>query len=206
MKKRQISNKGIQNSTAIILCGGRSRRMNFQDKMNLKIGEQRFLDIIKEKLTIFPEVVISASKEQVEGNVDLKYEKNVVSDLFYDIGPFGGIYSVMQAMESSDTEYYFVVSCDMPFIEPSIIEKLYSYLQKGDDAVISVTDGKIQPLFSIYSSRIKDAILHQIEIQEYRILDMYDKINTRYVELDAGETLRNINTTEEFKKEINKYN
>ncbi len=206
MKKRQISNKGIQNSTAIILCGGRSRRMNFQDKMNLKIGEQRFLDIIKEKLTIFPEVVISASKEQVEGNVDLKYEKNVVSDLFYDVGPLGGIYSVMQAMESSDTEYYFVVSCDMPFIEPGIIEKLYSYLQEGDDAVISVTDGKIQPLFSIYSSRIKDAILHQIEIQEYRILDMYDKINTRYVELDAGETLRNINTTEEFKKEINKYN
>ncbi len=202
MDRKDWVDHAIQKSVAVILCGGRSRRMNFQDKMNLKIGEVRFLDIIKEKLEFFGDVAISASQAQVETRIELQNEKNVVADLYYDVGPFGGIYSVMKAMESSDAEYYFVVSCDMPFIEREIIETLYGYLQESDDAVIAVTHGKIQPLFAIYSSKIKDAILHQIEIEEYRILDMYDKINTRYVELDARDTLRNINTPEEFKKEI----
>ncbi len=206
MDRRDWVDHAIQKSVAVILCGGRSRRMNFQDKMNLKMGEVKFLDIIKDKLEFFEDVAISASKAQVETETELEKEKNVIADLYYDVGPFGGIYSVMKAMESTDTEYYFVVSCDMPFIEREIIEILYSHLQEGDDAVIAVTDGKIQPLFSIYSSKIKDAILHQIEIEEYRILDMYDKINTRYVELDARDTLRNINTPEEFAREIENRN
>lgn len=203
MSKQEWCRKMMDESVAIILVGGRSRRMNFQDKMHLKIGEDSFLEIIMKKLSFFREIAISASKTQVQKleleTLQEQVEKKVyvIEDKFYDVGPMGGMYSVMSEIKA---EYFFIVSCDMPYIEREIIEELYSYLQEGDDAVIAVTHGKIQPLFSIYSSRIKEIVLEQIEKEQYRVLDFYDMVQTRYVELDDKGSLRNINTLEEYER------
>lgn len=201
MNRQEWSKKAMEESVAIILVGGRSRRMNYQDKMHLKIGDESFLEITMRKLSFFREIVISASQaqsEQLDINilqtlVDKKL--HIIGDKFYDVGPMGGMYSVMSEI---DAEYCFVVSCDMPYIECETIETLYSHLEKGDDAVVAVTTGKIQPLFAIYHSSIQHKILSQIKRQEYRISNVYDKINIRYVSLEVGDTLKNINTMEDF--------
>ncbi len=203
MNRQEWSKRAMEESVAIILVGGRSRRMNYQDKMHLKIGEESFLEIAMRKLSFFREITISASQTQVEkldiSNLQTVVDKSVhvVGDKFYDVGPMGGMYSVMSEIQA---EYFFVVSCDMPYIEREIIEELYSHLEKGDDALVAVAAGKIQPLFAIYHSSMHDKILSQIERQEYRILDVYDKINIRYVSLEVGDTLENINTPEDLKK------
>lgn len=201
IREHKVAEYYIERSAAIILVGGRSRRMNYQDKMNLKIGEDSFLELIMKKLSFFHNIVISASQEQIDKMEDSHSKKYVESDMhivgdkFYDVGPLGGMYSVMSEIEA---EYFFVVSCDMPFISEEVIRELFSRLEEGDDAVIAVTNGRIQPVFSIYRASLKEVILKQIKERNYRILDFYDTVNTRYVEIDAGDTLRNINTIEEY--------
>lgn len=213
----------ISKSTAILLVGGRSRRMNYQDKMNLRINDESFLERIARELLLFPNIAISANGEQMKslnmeelqqkimGKKDEKSDDSqrrenlyIIEDKFPDIGPLGGIYSVMEAVES---EYYFVVSCDMPFIEKEVIQELYSHLESNDKAVVAVADGRKHPLFAIYRSDVKTHLLDVINREYYKVMKFCDEIDSKYVEIDASEALSNINTPKDLrilKKKVRK--
>lgn len=205
-------NKGnayIEQSTAIVLVGGKSRRMNFKDKMSLKIGDESFLERILKEISFLKEIAISANAAQME-KLDIQALEEIIGigkvrlieDKFDDVGPIGGMYSVMSESES---EYYFVVSCDMPLIKEEVIRQLYGYLESGDDAVIAVANGRIQPLFSIYKSTVEPVVLEQIKENNYRILDFYDKVQTRYVELSDNQCFTNMNTLEDYENIMKVY-
>ncbi|MFI3208435.1 MAG: molybdopterin-guanine dinucleotide biosynthesis protein B [Eubacteriales bacterium] len=184
----------MKQTTAIVLVGGRSRRMNFQDKMDLKIGDDSFLEKILKELSLFSDVIISANQNQIE-KLSMNQSLHIVEDKFHDIGPLGGIYSVM---EEVDSEYYFVVSCDMPFVTEKLIEKLYNCLETNDQVVVAESEGRVQPLFAIYHRSMKSLIEEQIRKKDFRMMNLLEKVNTKYVELEASNELRNINTQEEL--------
>lgn len=208
-------NRKIEHITAIILVGGKSRRMNYQDKMNMKIDEDSFLERILKELPSFSSVIVSANVNQVEQLRQQQLEQitgtspMIVVDQYEDIGPLGGICSVMNEINS---EYYFVVSCDMPFITREVIRKIVNEIINGEhvsiqgdyQAVVAKTNGRVQPLFAIYNRNIQTLMLEQIESENYRMMSLLDKVKVQYVEVNDEELMQNINTLDELEKSRNK--
>ena len=77
----------LKKSSVVILIGGKSSRMGYKDKYNLKIGQKRFIDYIIEELNSIEYIVISANKNEDLENLNNK----VIIDEIDEIGPIGGI-------------------------------------------------------------------------------------------------------------------
>ncbi len=183
---------------AMILVGGKSRRMKYQDKMNLTLGEYTFLERIRNSISTFQRIYISISEQQRNKVDTSRLSDQVVVDLFDSIGPMGGIYSVMKAM--AQPTYLLVLSCDIPFITAKEIEWFTNQCQEGYDAYIAVINEKIQPLFAIYHSNIQDKMYQQIMEGDFRIIDLYDKMKVQYINLGEQPYFYNINTLEDLEK------
>jgi len=105
--------------TGILLAGGKSRRMG-EDKKNLVVGEQTLLERELGVLhSIFQEVLVVIAQDSPPLDVNAR----VVRDLVSDCGSLGGIYT---GLKQATTPYIFVVACDMPFLDQTVITQFTS--------------------------------------------------------------------------------
>lgn len=187
----------LEKSTAVILVGGKSSRMEYKDKYSLKIGEQRFIDRIIKELNCFDNIMISANRNQ--NLSEFKYK--VLIDEIEEIGPIGGIYT---AMNNTDSDILFFCTCDMPNISKDIVYKLYSSNDSECDCIIPTINGRIHSLFGIYKTSIKSIIKDNIDSSDYKIKNLLNKINTKYIELgdEYSNEFTNVNTTDEYREII----
>src|SRR3989338_10174791 len=160
--------------TAIILAGGESSRMG-TDKAFLKIGNQplikRQIELLRK---IFKKIIIvTNSLPKYRGYKGIK----IISDIIPHRGPLGGIYSGLLASSST---YNFVVACDMPFINESLIR--YMIKNKDDyDVLIPKIDKKFHPLFGIYSKDCLPIIEKRIKQQRLKVSSIFSKVKTNFI-------------------------
>ena len=76
---------------ALVLAGGKSSRMNGNNKAFLKYKSSTFIESIISELKDFNKIYISVDNKEKYKN--LNYE--LIEDEFEEIGPIGGIYSVL---------------------------------------------------------------------------------------------------------------
>ena len=137
--------------TGIILCGGRSSRMQ-TNKALLKLGDKTVIEIVTEKLkSIFNEVLISANDSKQYDFLNLP----VVYDIFIGKGPLAGIHS---ALKYSSTKNNFIISCDIPLISIELIKYLIN-LNSEKSILLPKSNGRIQQLCGIYSK----SVIYEIE-------------------------------------------
>ncbi len=183
------------NIEVVVLAGGQSKRMQ-SDKAMLKYKNKTFLTTIIDELSKKYYVNISHNKNKNYSN----YINNKILDLYEDIGPIGGIYSSILSCEKDNI---FVVACDTINIKCELISFLSSYINEYTDIIIPVDrEGKIFPTAGIYNRNIQRIIKHQIENQDYRLMNLLDKAKTKYVYLEHtvfdDDILCNINTKEQY--------
>jgi molybdenum cofactor guanylyltransferase len=110
-------------------------------------------------------------------------------------GPLAGIYS---AMNCCYADWYVVLSCDIPKINASLIKHLLSFRSRKVDAVVPVINGKKQPLIALYNQSVKTIIEKQLNVKEFRIMSLLDKVETLYLsETDLNTNVivfENVNT------------
>jgi molybdopterin-guanine dinucleotide biosynthesis protein A len=182
---------------AAILAGGKSRRMDAQDKAFLTFNGRTFLEHILAQVAAFPEVLISAAPEQRY----TRFGFPVIPDEYAEHGPIAGIYSVLHACRSP---FLLVLSCDMPLFERALAEYLVSQAVNGlHDALIPLTsDGRAQPLCAVYAKISAPVFLSQIRAGNNRLRDTLALLDTRYLPLEQSgfpdTVLTNINTPEAY--------
>ncbi|MCS7050494.1 MAG: molybdenum cofactor guanylyltransferase, partial [Thermomicrobium sp.] len=105
-------------STSVaILAGGQSRRMG-RDKALLDFhGEPLLGRVLRRVRPLTDDLFIVASDRPAY----LQFGVPVVPDRIPDAGPLGGIYS---ALLSARHEYCLVLSCDLPFVDPLLLQGL----------------------------------------------------------------------------------
>ncbi|MGL5752308.1 MAG: molybdenum cofactor guanylyltransferase, partial [Paraclostridium sp.] len=103
--------------TLAILAGGKSSRMNYNNKAFLRYKEKSFIEHIINAGRDFDEIIIIANDKKAYGNYNLK----VVEDIFEDKGPLGGIHS---ALINSKYDKVLCIACDMPLIKREILNKM----------------------------------------------------------------------------------
>src|SRR3989338_5426157 len=132
----------IENCTAIIIAGGDSQRMG-TDKASLLLDGQTLLQSVTATMRqLFPQVIISV--RQPRTGIELPQ----VCDEQPDGGPLAGLVASLGKIE---TQWAFMVACDMPFVVPEVVELLAKY-RLQHQAVVPVVHGHPQPLAAFYSA------------------------------------------------------
>lgn len=185
------------NRAVIILSGGKNTRMNGKIKAFLNIDGYRFIDNILLASSDYKEKIISCN--DISKYLEFKDVKLVV-DKFKEIGPIGGIYS---ALKETTLDEALIVAGDMPFLNKEILNFLGNY-KFNEDVLVPVTNGKVQPLCSIYKKRVLETILKMIEEKDYKLKNLLNRLNVKYIDIENGENFSNINTVYEYEKIFNK--
>ncbi|MBI1822167.1 MAG: molybdenum cofactor guanylyltransferase [Nitrospirae bacterium] len=185
-------------NTAIVLAGGESLRMG-RDKAFIEFkGKsliQRTLDTLK---PLFKERFIIAKTREPY----LSFEIPVFTDRYPNGGPLGGIYTGLFYSKGP----VFAAACDMPFLNPKVIQFLTEKL-KGFDAVVLKTPDGLHPLHGVYSKGVLSRMETRLQTGEVKMMDFLGRIRT--LEIGADEikpldpnllSLVNVNTPEELNR------
>ncbi len=169
-----------------VMAGGMSSRMG-TDKALIRLSENGPTLLATAVTTLAPyceDVLIVAPDRpgyrQAGGRL--------VLDRWPGAGPLGGIATALHAV---GTEAVVVISCDMPFVVPSLIERLAKD-DSGADVVIPVLpgtnrqgkEGIFQTLCARYSRRCLPAIERRLAAGKFQIVGFFDEVVVQPVPVD----------------------
>lgn len=165
----------IHGLTGIILAGGKSRRFGSNKALAVWEGGTLIETAAKSLLRVMPKVIVVAKET---GPLDFMKAGgiNVIEDDFSEDHPMGGLYTGLTHM---NTPHAFVCACDMPFIEPKLIESLWE-ARSDYAAVIPIWNGARQPLCGIYSRECSGVIRQSIRKGLVGISALFDVMQTRF--------------------------
>ena len=131
--------------SSLLLAGGLGTRFNGKEKALLPLGDITFIENSLQVLDeVSDEVIVSLRDEfQVRSFSSYTVGRKIVTDSIMNRGPLAGM---LEGFRASTGDYVFVVACDMPFLNPDVIDVLFE-VAEGHDALIPVGgDGKKEPL------------------------------------------------------------
>ncbi len=192
----------IKDITGIILCGGKSSRMQ-TNKALLKLGDKTVIEIVAVKLkSIFNEVLISANDSKEYDLLKLP----IVNDIFIGKGPLAGIHS---ALKNSSNEKNFIISCDMPLISVELINYLIN-LNSEKSILLPKSNGRIQQLCGIYSRSMINTIENIFKLTEKdenikgSVYELLERATVEFIDVDdlnfnTKNIFLNMNSPEDYK-------
>ncbi|HHD81003.1 MAG TPA: molybdenum cofactor guanylyltransferase, partial [Campylobacterales bacterium] len=130
----------------VIFAGGKSSRMG-EDKSLLPFGTFSSLaEYQYNRLSnIFDIVYISAKSNKFD------FDATIIEDCSNDSSPLVGLVSIFEAI---DIDEVFILSVDAPFVDSTIIEKLYTDALSFKDVIVTSSPNGIEPLCGIYRKSI----------------------------------------------------
>jgi molybdopterin-guanine dinucleotide biosynthesis protein A len=183
--------------TGVILAGGKSSRMG-QNKALMSLGGDRLIDRVVHVLRgIFAELLLVTNRPELYADLGVP----MVSDVFPEKGSLGGIYS---AVYHAPAPCCFVVACDMPFLQATVMRYLIDQMA-DHDVVIPDVHGEMQPLHAVYSKACLAPMRRRLDANRLKIIDFLPEVRVRVV--TTGEmtpfdpelrTFQNLNTPAEF--------
>ncbi len=182
-----------EDATAIVLAGGRSRRMG-TDKSMLPIDGRPMVEYICQQLSgTFTRVLISANDAAKFSFLGF----DVVPDRLPDQGP---LMAIASALDASNSELNLIVGCDIPQIRLPVVRRMLAEAE-GADVVIPVTrDGKQQPLLAVYRRSARRSMNDVLESGGRRIRDIYNSSRVRFLALDDEDWFANVNTMGDYER------
>jgi molybdenum cofactor guanylyltransferase len=181
--------------TAVILAGGKGRRMQGKDKGLVELAA---LPLIEHVIAaIEPQVqtiIINANRNQQQYS---HYGYQVIADVFDNYqGPLAGFFS---AMKRATTSHIITLPCDGPLLAGDLVERLI-FATNQDNAEIAVAhDGeRMQPVYSLIPLTLTASLSDFLDTGERKIDLWYKQHRVALADFsDCPETFRNINTTKE---------
>lgn len=138
------------NTAVIVLAGGRSSRMG-EDKSLLKIqGKPILKHILETTQAVSEEIVLMlASSQAIPPFVETFSNLKVGRDGVKEQGPLQGIVDALPFL-SPKTQFVYIVTCDLPFLQSEWLERLQALMLDGVDVVYSNYDQIDNPLLALY--------------------------------------------------------
>jgi molybdenum cofactor guanylyltransferase len=163
--------------TAIILAGGRSRRMGTNKALIPYLGKPLIQYSIDLALSFTPDIIISTNRDELR---DLGFP--IVNDIHTVKAPLAGIHAGLQ---SSTTGWNLVLTCDMPNVSVQLIHYLVTKLEKDDELVLPGHDNHIEPLCGFYHKNLLTVIESNFTQNKLSPLDLLELGSSRVVQLEG---------------------
>ncbi|MDF1534811.1 MAG: molybdenum cofactor guanylyltransferase [Methanosarcinaceae archaeon] len=194
--------------SALILAGGRSRRMGYREKALLPIGDKTILEHVIDALNgVVDEIIISMrDAPQQELLNDYTQGHNIVLDKFADVGPLSGI---LEGFKAAKGEYVFVVACDMPYINTDVVELLFKRAEEHDATIPVWENENLEPMHAVYRTlpmavETENAILRNEKFVLAPVFKMQDLVFIKIDEIRELDpdlrTFINVNTPDDVDK------
>ena len=158
--------------SAVILAGGGSRRLG-QEKALLEFEGKPLLCWTVERLLLVTDevIVVARSEEHARRLSELAgcCSAAFAWDSVEGFGPVAGLYA---GMSRAGGDLVFATACDLPFLSPMVVEKLFLLAKENvgyDAAVPQHPNGYVEPLHSVYS-RVKMMAACQRAIENSELL------------------------------------
>ncbi len=181
--------------TAVILAGGRGRRMGGDDKGLIPLaGRPMIAHVVAALEGQAGELLVSANR-----NLD-RYAAlgcRVITDSVGDFaGPLAGMVSALQA---SRTRYVMTAPCDAPLVPDDLAVRLLAALSDADAEIAVAHDGdRIQPVFSLVRRDLTQSLLSYLAEGERKTSRWLARHTAVFADFsDKPETLVNVNTQAE---------
>ncbi len=161
----------------VIFCGGKSSRMG-KDKSLLPFGDFSSLSEYQyNRLSkIFDKVYISTKVDK------FSFQAPLIIDNFEDFAPTPALLNIL---ENFDDDFITVISVDTPFISFETLKLLNCKALSGNyGAVVPKIGDEIEPLCAIYSKNIIFTLKELVLKREYKLKNLLNNINTKYVDID----------------------
>ena len=171
----------------VVLAGGSSRRMK-TDKALLPVPRGTLIEHILHQLErFFQETLISVSDPRKFTFLD----RRLVVDPEPGLGPLMGIKT---ALAASKSEKNFVIACDIPAIDFEFLNQLICAGKSNEIAVSQSTDGRVEPLFAVYSKSTVPRMEQLLNSGIHSILPLLDVCRTQHVRMSSASWFKNLNT------------
>jgi molybdopterin-guanine dinucleotide biosynthesis protein A len=132
-------------STAVILAGGKSRRMG-TDKLSLRFGDETILTAVFGRFSAaFDHVYISVAASGERASIPVSLQ---IRDEYENCGPMAGLHA---ALKHTDGDGAFFVAADMPFADAKAALRIMELGSGHDVAIIRHANGYLEPLFAYYA-------------------------------------------------------
>ncbi len=184
--------KKQKNTSAIILAGGKSARINGNKALLPVSGITIIEKIINDIEPYFGEILISAQSREL---FDFLPHRIVVDEKL-NTGPLMGILSGLRASKNAVN---FVIACDIPGVNFDFIEKLNSYTDEYDIVVPVSGKNKFEPLFAFYNKNLIPKIEELLIQKQNKISKLFLKCQTKYIPMENNGWYYNLNSIENYK-------
>jgi molybdopterin-guanine dinucleotide biosynthesis protein A len=200
--------------SAIVLAGGRGRRMGMVEKALLEFEGKTILERLLENLfRVVDEVILSVRDSSQKEKLLPVLEKfpfreiRFCFDSIEDAGPLEGIRA---GLLESKSEYSFVCAGDMPFVNSQVVDLLFEKAEGHDVALPRWEDRMFEPLHAVYSRKLIPEIEKAFERGKHSVLapvfEMPDVVFVEVSEIREIDpelrTFANINTVEDLERMI----
>ena len=182
--------------TGVILAGGKSRRMDGNDKGLLSLNNRAMIEYVIESLSPqVDEVLINANRNLDDYG---RFGHTVITDQIKGhVGPLAGMAAAIQAC---DSEYILSTPCDGPWVPADLVERLFSQLEKEGASLSTAHDGeRLQPVFALIHRKLLPSILNYLESGERRLGYWVKQQNPALTDFsDQPELFFNVNSPAEL--------
>ncbi len=187
--------------SAVILAGGKARRMGGQDKGLQILGKQSLIQHVINRLQPqIHKISINANRNQTEY---AKFGFPVFSDELPDFqGPLSGM---LTALEKTKSDFILFTPCDTPFFPTNLLDKLKSAIENHNTLIAYACDEEREhPVFCLMSVQLKEKLRHYLASGERRILQFMNEnggISVKFTKEEGN--FENFNTLDDLKKNSN---
>ncbi|MDG5818255.1 molybdenum cofactor guanylyltransferase [Natronococcus sp. A-GB7] len=203
-----MSSHSQRSLSGVVLAGGYSTRFGEADKAVADLAGTPMIRRVADRLaTVCDELVVNCREDQREAietaMADFPEPVTFAIDPEPDRGPLAGIAA---GLETASREYAAVVACDMPFVDPALLEALADRAEGRDGALVKLEDGWYQTTQAVYRTEpMARACANALEGEDGRILAAVEELDTVVVdegELEgvSGDTFESIDTREALRE------
>lgn len=184
-----------QQITGLILAGGQGTRMGGADKGLVNFNGRPMVKIVLETLEESLTHIIINANRNLGLYQDFGYPVVVDSEDNF-AGPLAGI---QNGLEKIVTPYAFIVPCDAPNIQMSILQRLLRALQThGAEVAVAEVNGRAEPVITLMKTTLSHSIALFLQAGGRKTSDWVLNQHTIAVDFsDHPEWFVNINSPED---------
>lgn len=190
--------------SVVIQAGGESRRMG-QNKALLPFMGQSLIERVISRIKVISEEILITSNEP---NLFDFLHIPVFADLVPDRGALGGLFT---AFSITHTPLVAVVACDMPFVNPQLLEaQIKSLVDQNKDCMVPRHQNGTEPFHAVYRREVCcAAVKASLDLEHKRVDSWFPVVHMGFFEAEeitrydpSGNAFFNINSPEDYQQAI----
>jgi molybdenum cofactor guanylyltransferase len=182
--------------TAVVLAGGRARRMGGNDKGLIELNQVPLIEYALTTLQGQVDTIFINANRNIERYAGMGYP--VIEDRHGGFnGPLAGMASALSVMQ---TRYLVTVPCDSPALPHDLVDRLLTARAQADAELAVAHDGtRMQPVFALLKRSLLPSLERFLEADGRKIDRWYARHRLALADFsDQPDAFTNVNTPEDL--------